>query len=752
MIKSYKSLASGKKTTVVGRFDKKKNYSSFWMGEDDWYSRSIDRFAGLGAGVGDRSYTNDIVKAIKLNNYQRAIANFVNILTKKSIPVTFAGDTSFTDGNSVVISADIKDANFDVSVGLALHEASHIVLTDFQYLKHMLANTVHKMDCGQVGLDGWKSLLNWIEDRRIDNFVFKNSPGYRAYYHKMYDYYWNDKSITKGLQSADYRNPLRFNNYMFRIINSLNAASDLDALPGLREILNLIDVKNIARLQSTAESGALALQVVQLINKHMEEAQEEAAQKDSNSAPVKVDSSNGLKGKKTENKDKDQSTGTSGNNDITDGVSDDQEDTQETQEESQQDEASDSKEELESLSDAEKTQVEKALKKQKDFLNGDTDKKQATKGLARKLRLAKNSGVDMQMVGTGDCEQACLVYDLTKDNRIARITEMVHQLDKLSALRTQYNLEGKQAEVRALIEEIRALDKDLYKIANEELPQGYFCKSSPKHTQLEIINGLNMGGLLGKKLELRNETRQLEYNRLRNGHIDNKRLAQAGFGIETIFKRDLVTAYKKANLHISLDGSGSMRGTRWDNTVKMCMAICKAATYVQNLDVQVSIRVTGDNTVPVAMMVYDGRKNPLKQLIDTLSIFQPGGFTPEGLCFEAMKLKGLFIPGTKEQDSFLLNLSDGEPSGCKGYDGSVAYEHTQSVVRELETKLGMGIIGFFIHSYGDRAPGWALANTPAGNVFRRMYGAKNSFDVPAEDALSIARTMNKKFLEIAQDM
>lgn len=734
MIKSYKNLASSKKkTTSFGRFDKKKNYSSFWMGEDDWYSRSTDRFAGLGAGAGEKSYTSDLVKAIKLNNYQRAIANFVNILTKKSIPVAFAGDTSYTDGQSVVISTDIKDANFDVSVGLALHEASHIVLTDFEYLKNMLGNTVHKMDCGQVGLSGWKSLLNWIEDRRIDNFIFKNSPGYRAYYHKMYDYYWNDKSITKGLQSADYRDPLEVDNYMFRITNSLNPASDPDALPGLREILNLIDVKNIARLQSTAESGTLALQVVQIINGYLQEAQEEAAQKDSSSAPDEVDSSSGLTNGEAGDKDQDNSTGTSGNNDIPNGANGNQSD----------------KEELESLSDTEKKLIKNALQKQKDFLNGDTDKKEASRGLARKLKLAKDSGVDMQMTGTGDYEQACLVYDLTNDNRIARIVEITKQLTVLKEIRSKYNAEGgKAVEVAAVTEKIRELDKQFLKIVDDTFPRGYFQQCITKDHQEIITDGLNMGALLGKKLELRNETRQLEYNRLRNGHIDNRRLAQAGFGMETVFKRSVVSAYKKANLHISLDGSGSMRGTRWDNTAKMCMAICKAATYVQNLDVQVSIRVTGDNHTPAAMVVYDSRKNPLKQLIDTLLMFEPGGFTPEGLCFEAMKLKGLFIPGTKEQDSFLLNLSDGEPSGCKGYDGDKAWQHTKNIVRELETKLGMGIIGFFMHSHTDKAPGWALTNSASGRIFTGMYGAKNSFDVSAEDALSIARAMNKKFLEM----
>jgi hypothetical protein len=69
---------------------------------------------------------------LRLSAHRRAIGNFVNILTNKNIPVKFykKGD-SYTDGKSVVLSAEVKPEKFDVAVGLALHEASHINLTNF---------------------------------------------------------------------------------------------------------------------------------------------------------------------------------------------------------------------------------------------------------------------------------------------------------------------------------------------------------------------------------------------------------------------------------------------------------------------------------------------------------------------------------------------------------------------------------------------------------------------------------------------
>jgi hypothetical protein len=32
-----------------------------------------------------------------------------------------------------------------------------------------------------------KDLLNWIEDRRIDFYIYSSAPGYRMYYEAMYD-------------------------------------------------------------------------------------------------------------------------------------------------------------------------------------------------------------------------------------------------------------------------------------------------------------------------------------------------------------------------------------------------------------------------------------------------------------------------------------------------------------------------------------------------------------------------------------
>ena len=99
--------------------------SSFWLDDD---------FTTSGNSIFDDYDDKPKVDLLKLAGYRRAIANFVSIVTGKSIPVQFSGNDSYTDGKTVNISAKLTDKEFDSAVGLALHEGSHIKLTDFNVM------------------------------------------------------------------------------------------------------------------------------------------------------------------------------------------------------------------------------------------------------------------------------------------------------------------------------------------------------------------------------------------------------------------------------------------------------------------------------------------------------------------------------------------------------------------------------------------------------------------------------------------
>ena len=174
-------------------------------------------------------------------------------------------------GKEVTISSKLDDKLFDSTVGLALHEGSHIKLSDFDFLRQLDTNIpAEYFNRGEaLGMERYeiigklKNLLNYVEDRRIDYFVFSNSPGYKGYYHSMYDKYFHSKIIDKALATDEYTDK-DWDSYIFRIINLTNKNSNLDALPGLREIKNLI-FRNVKSLESTSDAFGVALKVFHIL-------------------------------------------------------------------------------------------------------------------------------------------------------------------------------------------------------------------------------------------------------------------------------------------------------------------------------------------------------------------------------------------------------------------------------------------------------------------------------------------------------
>ena len=111
---------------------------------------------------------------IELANTQRAITNFIKIMTGDEIPVEFYSNNdgdSMTNGKSITISSLINERNIDSIVGLALHEASHCKYTDFSVLKRITNHLAMKGNLlgGKVMIS---IFLNFIEDRRIDSLVY----------------------------------------------------------------------------------------------------------------------------------------------------------------------------------------------------------------------------------------------------------------------------------------------------------------------------------------------------------------------------------------------------------------------------------------------------------------------------------------------------------------------------------------------------------------------------------------------------
>ena len=689
-----KALNRGKKQTAARKLTKA-NYSSFWM---DDLGKGNARF-GLSEDYNGKN--NDLTKSIKLNSYRKAIANFVKILTAKEIPVRFHGSQSYTDGDNVTISTDIKDNNFDVAVGLALHEASHILMTDFSLLPALCNGEIEAAKHLDIALV--KDILNYIEDRRIDHYVFSTSPGYKAYYHKLYEHYWNSPVITKGLCSTEYRNTSDIDSWMFQIINMTNPAFDASVMPRLQEIVDLINIPNIKRLKTTQDALDIAIQVTQIITDELNAATQ-ANQKPQDEQGVGAG---------------EQEQGGQGEGDG--GIS-----------EGEEGEGNEGEGEGgESLTSTEARDLRQQLNKQKDFLNGKTGKKMVSYAMARKLDRVDKQGVELSQVNGKNCFN----YDITGKDFVAAasLKGVIGDLKQKSRNCSWGSDEGK-----AINEEIRTLEKNEL---IDKLDEHYFTNYNSKDYINNVSQGLLMGQLLGRKLQMRNEARERIDNRLTSGKIDNRRLSAAGYGIESVFHQVTIDKYKKANLHLSLDGSGSMGGRCWSNTLLMTTSIAKALTYTQNVHMQISIRVTVNNNDPANYLVYDSRKNTIRELQVILNSFSPNGMTPEGLCFESMIKKNQLVPATADIDSYFVNISDGGPGGCGNYYGDLATTHTRAQVTKMRNTLGMGVLSYFVSDY-DRAD---FATTTQGRMFKEMYGNSASH-IKSDNVMDIARTLNKLFM------
>jgi hypothetical protein len=657
-----------------------RSHSNFWLG--DWNSNEDVLTGKVSEG---KDY-------VKLASTLRAVGNFVQIVTGQSIPVKFEGSDSFTDGKKVTISANVKDNNFDATVGLALHEGSHIKLSDFKLLNNLTSH-INELTNGN---DSWqvkmkvKDILNVVEDRRIDNFIYTSAPGYKPYYQAMYDKYFNSKAIDKGLRSTEYRTE-DWDSYMFRLINITNKNRDLDALKGLRDIWNVLDLANVSRLDNSKDALTVAKNIYTIIDTCVKAAEAE----------------------KEEDKDSDDNNDSncSGSNGTKEG------DTPEGQ--SNDDGSKAEGEEAKSgnggdveLTTREKGMLNNAVRKQKDFMSGAVKKSRMSKADKKKVEAISKSGASAVEVGKG----ANGNWNAWKKPTVDCI--VIEKFNK------------------------ELIDAGVYDCLLYDSSE-YGMKSAD--SQQETINkGVRLGTMLGRKLEVRNQANTLKYNRLRTGKLDRRAVASLGYGAEDVFEKVLTSSHNDVCLHLSIDASGSMSGERWKNAQVAAVAIAKAASMTNNMNVVISYRsiVGGDNNnvKPLMMIAYDSRTDKFSKITQIFKYLRAGGTTPAGLCFEAIqdKITGM---GDKSTDKYFINFSDGEPyfeSGAFCYWGDTADTHTRKQVMNMKA-AGIKVLSYFIdgNSNDDRCRA----------SFDKKYGKDSTAYVGVTELIPLAKTLNKTFIE-----
>ncbi len=732
-VKKSKKVA---KASKIKKSTKAANESTrFWLDERSYYR------------LGNRASSASLDSVLNLYTIKNTISNFVRITSKKSVKVIYAGSQSMVDKyKTVTISANLDD--FDKVVGLSLHESSHIsfsVLEIYEKLYYFVNEAATNKKFPACHLEDYKKLLvkyfaivkddytlafnlyfivkdliNWIEDRRIDDLQTTAFPGYTQYYEKLYSHYFYSDTISKGLKSELYRTAT-FDSYRFRLLNSMNDASDPKALPNLDKMIDMISIENISACKDNFASADLALDVFALIFKECKNNIENSSAKSSSDVEAEQQKSSGSSSSSSKNEDSkededegsetesssssksDKNENEEDDEDENEGSSsgDDDEDSDEDNDEDEDANGSGSEDEEDEMTDVEKewlrSDIIKKMREIEDLLDQKDEK--------NKEAVEEKVGKTISLLDSGD-------INILKPVDVATI--------------------GNVLSINSISEDVIQVFGNLF--------EGRYGSSVQKEF---VYRGIAKGKILGKKLQIMNDEKIISTIRKENGSIDQRLLPEIGFGNARIFSSRTVENYNKLYVYLTLDSSGSMSGHDWNVTLESTAAIVTALSYVEGARVVVSTRATVNvNAIENAfnMVIYDSKVNNANHIRKYWHRIRATGNTPEGFVFDALMKR--ILADANGTDAFFINFSDGSPS-CGAYNWETksvgrygtheAVEHTRKQVEKL-VKSNITVISYYISEV-----------ISPNQYFDRMYG-KYAHYIEVSDMNKLAHTLNKRFM------
>lgn len=781
---------------------KARPHSSFWI-------RNIERY--------DDDYSDPVKRQspeylMRLSQIRRGIANFVRIMTRQDIPVEFStGRQSYAQRGregteKIIISATANPHKFDANVGIALHEAVHLILSKknpkvpesiplFEFLKELSdANNVFiptswesdierlELTHGQI-MSLIKHVLNFVEDRRCDKWAYNKAVGYRPYYDAMYNIYWNKPIIGERLH--DPRTHIRtVHNYLFHTINMTNPAADPTVLPGLTDIWNLVDLPNIHRFNNDhkwdtyknstfqevidkngkrVKSGrkiypmvslpdqlVTSIEIVGLILKNALE-KEEAKKEAQVLPPVEMTTPEVEYGEEEES-DVMQPIIDPQNLDIDDMGTEpnDKEDTEpstkdDSPEDTDPDETDDEEDDESDSGDDEED---------------DAQDKEATPSDSSPDKSDKDSGdesFEKEIEELLEDQEKMLDGEIEKEDLEEQLAGMITALEGASAELTTVKSEDFVGEARVVV----------YHVFTEQLlraPSFSFVYRAASHpaihdaTQKAVVDGLRIGNMLAYKLRIMADETPLSYTRQNHGKIDKRLVSGLGYNSDSVFHHTVIEHMSPVLVHLSVDSSSSMAGEKWENSIRLAVALAQAAHKVKNLDVVISFRCSAgpaNDQIAQLLIAYDSRVDNIAKIKKMFPYLNAGGGTPEGLVFEA--IKETIVSQKQGVRKFFVNISDGEPcfywrinDDTHVYQDEPAWNHTARKVREMHAD-GIAVLSYFVNTPREKIRpffgGGQFGSYPEKleTGFRHMYGKDAAFIDP-QNILDIARTLNQLFL------
>ena len=651
-------------------------FTNYWLD-------SIDRNLVMSNDI--ESSTSDLIYKMKL---KRGVDNFVRALSKRDIPVKFMDrwDTAATDFKTIFIPGNISAKNFDIVIGLALHETSHnmysvpfldakefadyLKINQEKLYKHLTKKYRSENDTtynfeSTLKQTYYKNvffpILNIIEDRRIDNLVFQVAPGYRGYYQSLYNKYFINRGINDAIKKNKFSKET-WDCYIFHLTNFVNPNRKLDTLKYLRWLWNKVDLKNINRLKSSQDVTDLVFEIIEFL--------------ETNTIPVEpiVD------------QDKKQNSGKSNKDGINQNDQSDEVGT------NQNDQSN--KDGID--------QNNQTIDQNKNFKSDESNKD---------YNNAKN----------------LIVRDYEKVQGLSIMCETsIRKIDILEQSKTT------ELEIK--------VDGDKVKVFEYFVPKNNKTVAVPGINSSELMRdeyqrGYNIGKRLAKKLLVRNDDHTVVYSRLKRGNIDQRLIAEIGYGNEKIMKRAITTTSNPSFIHISIDNSGSMKGRKIQESIVTATAIAVACYITGSIDVQISLRSTTQASLKrtgtgeiFITYIYDSRVHDLNHLKFYMSRIKCTSTTPEGLVFGSILNQLNKIPNGI--DKYFINISDGLPQ-CYGMHSWSIVEYTKKMVGAIR-KSNTKILSYMIQSKTEK--------------FKEMYG-KSAEYIDESNIFDIAKTINKQLLQ-----
>ena len=676
---------------------------------------------------------------VDLLEYRQTIKNFVTILTGKDIPVKFKTtsqsrgssnpDGSYTDGKSIQIAALRKNSKFDVNVGLALHEASHVVLTDFDisnmfmrvdYNNHMTPEVFHPIidrlrefrDILSPISSNWHKMTNLFEDVRIDAYVIKNAPGYKGYYDALYDEYLYSDKVKLMLLNPKYRE-VTIDNYFKHLIVYKRPDRIPNALPGLAEMYDIIDNTDIANMTSTYEvaefAGNILIKVCEAIdsvskNQEMPGLGNHEDGKNSNSSPA--DEADDKNVPQNDNDSESEMDNQSSNSDATDESEDPGSTKEETEANDNDDTSDDAVEEEEQLTELSAKQAKDAaaaMAELEDFINHKVNEN----GTAGGGNVAKKDALLMNLL-----------------DEKARVTKMA----KFNNIKCIYVPKLKPADYIGKSPKVRKL----FKVGEHN---GRYDES--------IKSGMRAAKLIERNLAIREEERITVHNHLKSGRVDNRRLAYASI-VDDIFKKSYIESFPESYIHISVDASSSMQGPRIHAAIEMLVALAKGTENLNSIHLKIDFRGTlniGGMGAATSIVAYDSKYNSIHDFITYIKHMNLHSITPESLCYESIA-KDMIRDAAGKHATF-ITLTDGAPNMNCGYNCVTAVPHIKKMM-DVFRSANIATLAYFIdgNEQNRLKPGYSehtfyesygsAAHLIASGDFRKLVSTINSVELSAK--------------------